>query len=193
MQSLDAFKTSGSWGDLQVELGKYLGLNEPVSLGVLKRSIKDRLFAHYLAVCRDHPAYLEKLLNDPKNEDYRHADIALPASEAPQIPEGDAQSNMKLIAKAGKSLFNWAKSGFSRMDAAGIKQRMAACESCPALSAAPDKIVYKFKLKNETDMRVCNICGCVASRKVQIRDEQCPKEDPDNPGKNRWGQVIEQA
>jgi hypothetical protein len=187
IDKLHQLKQSQSWEEVRLEFGKYLGLEEAAPAGVTRRAMEDRMFAHYLVVCREHPSYLEKLLKDPKNKKYE--DTAAGAG-VPVVPAAVERSNLELVAKASKSLLKWAKAGFERVDQVEYDKRFEACKNCLFLAAAPDKIVYKFKLKNETDMRVCNACGCVASRKARLATEACPKADPANPGFNRWGQPM---
>jgi hypothetical protein len=187
LDKLKQLEQSRSWDDVRLEFGKYLGLEGPAPSGVIRRAMEERMFAHYLVVCREHPSYLGKLLTDPKNKEYedKAADAAAPA-----FPVADDRSNLELVAKVSKSLFKWAKAGFARVDPAEFDKRFEACKSCSFLAAAPDKMVYKFKLKNETDMRVCNACGCVASRKARLATEVCPEAGPANRGFNRWGQPM---
>lgn len=184
---LQQLEQSQSWEDVRLEFGKYLGLQGAAPAGVTRRAMEDRMFAHYLVVCREHPSYLEKLLKDPKNKKYEDT-AAGPAVTV--LPVADDRSNLELVARASKSLFKWAQAGFERVDQVEFDKRFETCKTCPFLAAAPDKMVYKFKLKNETDMRVCNACGCVASRKARLATEACPKADPANPGFNHWGQPM---
>jgi len=187
IDQLQQLEQSQSWEEVRLEFGKYLGLEGAAPSSVTRRAMEDRMYAHYLVVCREKPTYLEKLLEDPKNKKYEDT-AAGPA--VPLVPAAPEHSNLELVAKASKSLFKWAKAGFERVEPAEYEKRSEACKSCPFLAAAPDKAAYKFKLKNETDMRVCTACGCVAARKARLTTEACPKPDPDNPGFNRWGQPM---
>lgn len=178
LEMLEQHKNNESWEDIQAKFGDYLGIEEPVSRGVLRRAMEDSRFADYLITCRNRPKYLAALLNDPRNQEY---EMLEPTIE---------KSNRQLAIEAAKALLKWGKAGFSQVDRATFERRFGACQACPHLVEPPNKLVYKVKLSPEADLRVCNACGCVAARKARLPTESCPVADPNQPGLNHWGEPL---
>lgn len=144
------------------ELGRYLGLREPVSPAVFRRAQQDNRFALHLVMSRGNDRLLRLHLDDPRNQQYRM--------------DGDenAISNLKLAGRLGAALFRWGQKGFRTLDEAVMKARLDICQSCPNLIEPPNKLIYKVKLVKASDPRICQKCGCVASAKVKVPTERCP-------------------
>ena len=167
-----------TWDQLRIEFGQYLGAGEAVPSPVLKRALEDLKFYQYLLLSRNEPAYLQALFNDPQNKTY---DTAKSTSR---------KSNVELVFKAATALLKWSKSGFKPVEEAEFNRRFQACRNCEYLVAPPDQMVYKIKFSKDVDLRICSQCGCVASRKARLPDEQCPVPDPLNPMLNKWAQPV---
>jgi hypothetical protein len=187
-----------SWDDICLQVGQYLGLEEAVPSAVLNRALNDRKFATNLIISRHNRYLLNILFNDARNAQFALADpTSMPeAHDAAPAHAGEyvtQRTNRELIAKATQSLLEWGKAGFQRVDDQTYNRRFGACLACPHLVEAPNKIVYKIKLKHATDERICNACGCVASQKAARVTEVCPRPDPANPAVNRWGQPLEEV
>jgi hypothetical protein len=157
---LQRIAQSESFDAQRAALGGYLGLDAPVSGAVLRRARVDERFASLLVLSRPYLDLLNRLLNAPATLRYE--------AEAPPI------TTSRAVRKAAGSLLAWARSGFETVDDDTYAARIATCEACPHLGAAPELIVYKLKLDSETDMRTCKRCGCVARRKARLATESCP-------------------
>jgi hypothetical protein len=181
-----------SWDDMRSEFGRFLGIEEPVPSEVLNHALENANYAAYLLSVRNQPKYLNILFKAPLN----NKDTQAGTDE--QIDKVDKNtthehSNRELLGKAAKALVNWGKSGFKTVDEATFEKRFSACQGCPFLQAAPDKLPYKIKLSKDSDMRVCGSCGCVAKRKAKLSSETCPEPLPENPELNRWHEKIQKA
>ena len=153
------------------ELTRTLGLEQPLGEDVVRAAAEDPIYAHHLRVCRNAPDLLRSLLANP-----------------PRARERVEASDLELIGKAAKALWNWRKAGFSKVDTATFERRWSACTACPHLVQPPDRTLYRLTSFQEGDNRVCNLCGCVASRKVQLPTETCPTAHPDDPALTRWSE-----
>lgn len=167
-----------SWEEVCKRFGEFLGLETAVQSGVLRRAMEDPLYAHDLITSRNTPGFLAVLLRDPQNNEYE------------PVRTADKKSTAELVAKASEAFFKWGKAGFSTVDDETFEQRWSACTSCEHLSEPPDQLAYKIIASKKSDRRVCNACGCVASRKAKLPTEKCPVASPVNPGMNRWGQPM---
>jgi len=154
---------------LRVQFAESLGLQEPVSLEVLRAALQDESYARNLKVSSRTPAILKVLLANPPKA----------RSSAAELTAGE------LAGKVGRSLIQWAKTGFSVVDQATLQRRQAACKSCPHLSAPPDRAVYKLVL---SDDHICDLCGCKISLKMRMPSETCPDRHPESLGMTRWGE-----
>lgn len=160
----------------RTELGALLGLDAPVSPAVFARAFNDPDYARNLALCRNTPAFRDFLL----------AEAERGAPEAPEtIPRF---SSLELTAKATRSFWEWARSGFATLDPEIYEARFEACLACPNLMAASDQLAYRATGADR--QRVCGLCGCVAARKAKLPHERCPGADPERSGYNRWGQPV---
>jgi hypothetical protein len=168
-------------------LGAALGLDEPVPIAVMRRAIVDKTFAFYLKNCRGNPRLLEVLFADPRNERYAGEE---PAGEQPVPPDTGTRSSVALAWQAGQAAARWGAAGFARVAPEVFEARFDACRQCEYLVEPPDRIVYKVRLRKESDPRVCAACGCVASRKAALPTESCPVADRTDPSLNRWGEPL---
>lgn len=180
IQEIKEITEAGTWDEMRQQLGAYLGIKDPVPSAMLNRAMNDDKFAYYLLTCRNQPKFLEALQADPRNKEFE-----------PAVANGE-KSTVQLATTAAKAMLRWSKSGFTQVEKDVYEQRFAACLRCPHLSEPPDKMVYKLTSGDATDRRVCNACGCVASRKTKLPTERCPEPDPENPAVNRWGQPMEE-
>lgn len=177
-QILPKFEEARTWEELCRHFGELLHLNAPAPLAAVRRAMQDDKYAHYLMSVRESPSMLRILLDDPRNQEY----------EAPK-PAEITQSQGALVAKAAEALVKWGKAGFKRVDDETYQQRWSACQACPNLVDPPELPIYKALSFQKSDLRICALCGCTASRKAQVPTERCPDEDPSNPAVNRWGQA----
>lgn len=161
------------------ELGSLLGLDAPVSAAAFAKALNDPDYARNLALCRNTPAFRDFLLAQAERD-------------APETLDAVAQfSSLELTAKATKSFWEWARSGFAALDAETYDMRIEACLACPNLMAAPNQLAYRAAGADR--QRVCGLCGCVAARKAKLPHERCPGADPERQGYNRWGQPLADA
>jgi len=181
---------SESWDELRLRFAKELGLDEPVPSATLRRALNDEDFAHRLLVSRNAPGFLRPLIDDPDNLKYADPSESLRAEVYASRPEPARRSNAELAKNAAAALLRWGKSGFTQVSPEVYATRTAACNACPHLTEAPNQLAYKVKLAREEDMRVCNLCGCVAARKARLPDERCPGAHPSEAGMNRWGEPL---
>jgi hypothetical protein len=160
----------------RAELGILLGLDAPVSAAVFTKAAGDPDYARNLALCRRTPAFRDFLLAQAERE-------------AAAAPDATLRfGSLELTAKAGKSFWEWARSGFATLDPAVHEARYQACLACPHLTAAPDRLAYR--LAGADRQRTCSLCGCVVARKAKLPHERCPGEDPERQGHDRWGQPL---
>jgi len=194
---LEARETE-SWDDLRARVGEVLSLEGPVPGPVLRRMLAEPAFARDVLTCRSAPAFLAVLFADHRNAAYADEPApapapapASPSAEAPASTGAAERSNTELLKSAAGALLRWGKTGFSTVDAATFQRRWGACQGCPHLQAAPaDRAVYRVKLSSDVDGRVCDACGCVASRKARLPSESCPVADALDPALNRWGEPL---
>lgn len=168
---------TGDMADKCREMGELLGLSEPVSEAVLLGALNDSAYAHNLLVTRKNPAFLQHLLkNPPKIEN------------DPQ--QADEKSSLELVKKATEAMWKWAKTGFSTVEQAVLDKRYNTCLQCPNLKEPPKKMVYKVVSANQSDDKICDLCGCVVANKVRLPSEACPDRHPTLPGVNRWEEPM---
>jgi hypothetical protein len=168
-----------SWNEMRKELAILLDLEEAVSSSVLRRAREDDKFASYLMMSRHNKDTLNQFLNAPKNKEYEITDTAI------------EHTNLELAGKATKALFNWAKSGFQKVDEAVFDLRFSKCEQCEFLKDPPDKFAYQVVLSRKSSPKICGACGCSASKKAWLSTESCPVPDPLRPNYNLWGETIQ--
>lgn len=181
---------SESWDELRLRFAKELGLDDAIPSATLRRALHDEDFAHRLLVSRNAPGFLRPLIDDPDNQKYADPVESLPAQVQTSQPEPARRSNAELAKNAAAALLRWGKSGFTQVSPDVYARRTAACSACPHLLEAPNQLAYKVKLAREEDMRVCNLCGCVAARKARLPEERCPGAHPTEAGMNRWGEPL---
>jgi len=171
-------QASISMYDIRMRFAEFLDLDEPVSEQVIQATINDPLYMHHLFTCRNTPEFLERLIANP------------PISEKSLTSSSYHQSNSEIINKGIKTLLNWSKIGFSVVDNETYEKRFSCCIQCPNLVEAPDRLIYRIISVKTVDSRICNICGCVASKKASLPSESCPDKHPEYPNLNRWGEPL---
>jgi hypothetical protein len=156
-------------------LGELIGLDAPVSADVLLSAIEDREYARNLMLCKEAPPLREFLLANPPHR---------------AEPEAGEHSTRALISEASRSFWAWTKSGFATVDEEQYERRFGTCLECPHLVDPPRKRVYRAigAGGGEEDNRVCDLCGCVASRKARLPHESCPAPHPELAGVSKWGE-----
>jgi hypothetical protein len=171
-------QVSISMYDIRMHFAEFLDLDEPVSEQVIQAAINNPLYRHHLFACRNTPEFLERLISNP------------PVSEKSLSSNLYHQSNSEIIAKGIKTLLNWSKVGFSVVDNETYEKRFSCCIQCPNLVEAPDRLIYRIISAKTVDSRICNVCGCVASKKASLPLESCPDKHPEYPHLNRWGELL---
>jgi hypothetical protein len=152
----------------RLEFGRSLGLEEPVSLGVLHAALRDQTYAHNLRVSSRTPALLKVLLMNP-----------------PKLRQAPPFSTAEIAGRVAEALVRWTKTGFSVVDEATLERRRKACYSCPNLSTPPDQLVYKL---TPAGGDICALCGCKINSKIRLPTESCPDRHPEREGETRWGE-----
>jgi hypothetical protein len=152
----------------RLDFGRSLGLEEPVSLGVLHAALRDETYAHNLRVSSRTPALLKMLLMNP-----------------PKPRQAPPFSTAELAGRVAEAIVRWTKTGFSVVDKATLERRRNACYSCPNLSTPPDQLAYKLT-PGAGD--VCALCGCKVNSKIRLPSESCPDRHPEREGETRWGE-----
>ncbi|MDZ3833120.1 MAG: hypothetical protein U0S50_15080 [Sphingopyxis sp.] len=156
------------------ELGAFLGLQEPVARAVFVAAVHDGAYARNLIIARTAPAFLNRLLENP-----------------PPLPPADQEeaSNVELLAKAAKSLWQWARSGMETASDDIYRRRLALCAACPHHRDPPKRAIYDLArpfTKGDAAQRICGLCGCITANKARLATENCPGDHPDRPGFTRW-------
>jgi hypothetical protein len=151
-----------------------LGLERPVSAQVLEAALRDETYARHLLTSRRNPTMLTYLLAHPPK----------PRASAAAPPKF---SDVELVKRAATALLRWGKVGFTVVGKETLERRRAACMSCPNLTAAPGKLIYKLTLADESDM-ICGLCGCGVRKKMKLSSESCPAPHSELPGMSRWGE-----
>ncbi|HUZ23528.1 MAG TPA: hypothetical protein VMV07_07170 [Streptosporangiaceae bacterium] len=149
----------------------------------------DKAFAFHLMNCRGNPELLDVLFSDPRNRQYEDDRDEPPVPDEPAVA-GNTPSSLALAWKAGQAAARWGAAGFSRVAPEVFEARFGACQRCEYLVEPPSRVVYKVKLRRESDPRVCAACGCVASRKAALPTESCPVPGGTDPSLNRWGEPM---
>jgi ribosomal protein L32 len=130
-------------------------------------------------VCKDAPDMLSYLLNNPPFIE-RLVNGMEEAGEKPTV---------QLMSKVAKSMIEWTKTGFSKVDDLTYERRIKACMNCHFLKDPPQNLAYKFAtlMKREHfEKKICALCGCVISNKAKLTHEVCPLDHPTLKGKSRW-------
>jgi hypothetical protein len=192
--SFEALRNASSLSEARAAFGDFLGLSAPVPTGALNRAFADQYYRHTLLLNRNRPETLRLLLNQPANTAFEEggplSDPAPTPSASAVVATPVAFSNGQLVAKAGKSLFDWAMTGFAVLDQEAFEARFSACERCDRLSEPPETLAYALTRTKRSDPRVCDACGCTAARKARLASEQCPLTDPADPALTRWGEPV---
>ncbi len=187
--SFDALRDASSLTEARAAFGDFLGLDAPVPRRRAQPGLRRSVLSPHPAP-RPQPAGDASKPPGPAGQRRLRGRRAIARAEpAPSTPAAPiAFSNGQLAAKAGKALFDWAKTGFAVLDQDAFEARFSACERCDRLSEPPENLAYALTRTKRSDPRVCGACGCTAARKARLASEQCPLTDPDNPALTRWGE-----
>lgn len=184
IEELLSIQQNDSFPEMCARMGAFLGKNGPVPENALRRAIADPDYANNLIMCRNAPEFLDVLLQDPQNAAY-------------EVEETKSEiGNSDLLRNAANAFVRWGKAGFSTVDDVTLERRENACLSCEHLQK-PEKMLQKLvtsKSEEQLGKRaadcVCNLCGCVISKKIRLPTESCPGKNPDNPQLNKWGEPL---
>ncbi|KVO99492.1 hypothetical protein WL21_02785 [Burkholderia ubonensis] len=174
-------------------LGRYLGLDRPVSRQVFAAVIDNPTYATALFTSRRAPAFRDHLLDHP--EVCQRTAQKRSGETAPDETRQDLSSAALLI-KAAKSFVAWGRSGFKTADDALYTARLAACDACPHHTKPERKVAYQIAAAltgGTANRKICGLCGCVTQNKARLADERCPGQNPNRPGFSRWGDPLSQA
>jgi hypothetical protein len=164
----------------RARLGELLGLDEPAPADVLVSAIEDREYARNLMLCKDTPPLRDFLLQNP------------PLRAEPPPGEAPEKSARELLGAASKSFWAWTRSGFSVVDEETYERRFGTCLECPHLVDPPSRGLYKVIGATGSDVtsKICELCGCVASRKARLPTDTCPAPHAELEGVNKWGEPL---
>ncbi|MGD1856097.1 MAG: tetratricopeptide repeat protein [Leptolyngbyaceae cyanobacterium] len=118
----------------------------------------------------------------------------LPAKHSsPSASTSDIEiiSDVTILKKVSGALINWAKTGFSVVDDITYEKRYRACMRCPNMAAAPPKFLYRVIRTEKANDKICQLCGCILSRKARIASESCPDVHPEHSMLTRWEEPLE--
>ena len=160
-----------------LEFALTLGLDQPVSVRVLEAALRDEAYSRNLLASRRNSVMLNYLLAHPPK-------LRTATGESHQL------SNVELVRRAATALLRWGKVGFTVVDQPTLERRRAACLSCPHLTDAPDKLLYKLSGIDESQ-KICELCGCSMRKKIRLTSESCPGRHPEHEDLNRWGEPIQ--
>lgn len=102
-----------------------------------------------------------------------------------------AKSDIEILQKVSVTLVNWAKTGFAIADEATYQKRLQHCMQCPNIADAPPKVIYKIITANQSNEKMCQLCGCIVSKKARIASESCPDMHPHLDQWTRWEEPIQ--
>jgi hypothetical protein len=177
------FKALASIEDGCAALGRFLGLEAPVSRDVFETVIDNPTYATALFTARKAPVFRDHLLARPDTCKRRYERVRAE-------PEETSWSNAALLAKAAKSFIAWGRNGFKTADDVLYKARLAACNACEHNVMPERKLGYQLAAAltgTKADRKICDLCGCVTEAKARLENERCPGQDPARPGFSRWG------
>jgi len=174
---LKPFHEYASLAEGCTELGAFLGLDGPVSEDVFVGAMQDPVYARNLIISRSAPTFLKALLDKPPQRE--------------PVTERSEKTNIELLAKAAKSLWNWTRSGMETVSDEVYRRRLDRCAVCPHFATPPNRAIYNLGAAFAADTqerKICALCGCVTANKARMATENCPGDDPDRPGFTRWGE-----
>jgi hypothetical protein len=156
------------------KLADDLGVSIPDS--AVQKAQRDPRYHYHLLAARDNPLWIKLLFDLAASESSEHSNKEF--------------SDLSLGFKLAKSAILWASIGFKQIDEGEFNKRWQACQSCPHLVPFPERLIYHLGRKilnhNDSDQRICALCGCLAYRKAQISTERCPGQHPFHEGLSRW-------
>ena len=152
-------------------LGALIGLAGPAPEPATRRALAEPLFARALMATRKMPALRDRFL-------------ASAAAEAKGTPGAAA-----LAAKAAGATLKWGMAGLKPAEPWVIERRLAACAACEFQAPAPDTLVYRgARVATGPDAKICTVCHCLTNTKAALSTERCPKQDPEDATRSRWGE-----
>lgn len=155
-------------------LGALLELEGPAPLAATRRALADPDFARALVGVRKLPAVRDRLLVGGVR--------AGPAS-------GTAPPAALSAIHAAGAVLKWGMEGLRPARPWVIERRLAACNACEFQAAAPDTLVYRgAKVVVGKDAKICTVCTCLTNTKAALSTERCPRRDPRDPERSRWGE-----
>lgn len=167
------------------KLSQFLSLDQPVSRDVFISTVEDPTYAGNLIMTRGAPAFFHQVLSHPTRTWKKSGS----ASDETSIE----RANLELLSKAAKSLWTWSRSGMVKVDDETYTRRLKACGACPHYIDPPIKLAYQVVSlfsKNNTNHKICNLCGCVTHNKARMATESCPDKHPDHQGYTRWMEPV---
>ena len=177
IQYMEHPQLSGNIDEQPTQSPVILGSGQRISDQVYNAAIANSAYADQLLQNRDKPEQLQQLLENPSHQNADNAAVI---------------STSNLIKGAANSLLKWAKIGFNAVSEEVYHIRIAACKTCPHFVNPPgDKsLLYKIAGADVHEKSICNLCGCVIKKKAHLSKDTCPDADVNNPGLNRWGELL---
>jgi tetratricopeptide (TPR) repeat protein len=102
----------------------------------------------------------------------------------------EVKSDVEILGQISGAIWNWAKSGFAVVDPETFQFRYNHCLQCPNVADAPQKLLYRVIAVNNSEEKMCTVCGCIVSKKARIASETCPDPHPTIHGMNRWEEPL---
>jgi hypothetical protein len=147
---------------------------------VLVSAIDDQEYARNLMLCKDTPPLRDFLPQNPPRR-----------AEAPAADGEEDKSTRELLQSASSSFWAWTRSGFAIVDKVTYGRRFGACQECPHLVEPPGLVSKLIDVaRNDDDRKICELCGCVASKKAHLPRETCPAPHPQLEWMSRWKEPI---
>jgi hypothetical protein len=141
-----------------------------LSNALLGRIARDPLFLHHLIICKNNPELVELLFHE---------------AETFQSPSRSKLTNRQLLKRASVAVSHWAATGFRRVSEEEYQRRLSVCASCDhQINAPKDKFLYKLLSTASEHPKICNLCGCMLTKKARLVSEKCP-DNSFGPG-GRW-------
>lgn len=151
-----------SWDAMRLRLGHILGIDRPVPHSVLRRARSDDRYAARLMIYRESEDLLNSAFSEPDNWAFQRPS------------DFEDRSTVVLAGAAIGSLARWLVKGAKFVTNDQHEERLNICRACPHLVDPPAKLIYRVALVRTSDPRICNLCGCVVSRKARFATESCP-------------------
>ena len=162
--------------DARRHLGEMLGLGISIPENVLRAAIEDANYAHNLMVRKNSRKSLRAFIKAPLSPN------------APSVVIRDERETLRRFREA---MVRWAKVYFTVVDAETKMRRTTACAKCEHISDAPATLLYRIAgLFRPNQEKICNLCGCLLSKKIMMPTESCPAPHLTERGLSRWGEPV---